>query len=540
MINKKTSIYDLINPCKISETHRVQAFVESESSSYQGGSGEIRITLPATECIDLTESYIDCLVTLNNTTPAVDTVYTLDLTGAVGGSYRFIYMTKASAILDIAATGAEIEAALNAMPTIGGLGYSVAVDPQGAGPIFTITINDTLNIDPFADREALVFEQASPIATISSAPLIQTVAGVLAYPRMDFLNPIIRQARLDINGANFVTVTDANVLSNMLMLCRPIQRRYGDYLMNEQNINGFFSENQFRIKINLDWVDFLKKILPLNIMNKQIKIYLQLEQNNRALVQETALSNGTYTVFSPRLHYHRITLTPDEEAAVTNAFNNEGIIIPFQNWTPFTDDISTSGNKTVLFNPGVSNLLAVFFVMSPNDYAFDPTSHQKTSLWLRNRIASYRLKLGSHYFPLDQIDSVNPGRHDMVEIITELEHSLANIYHVNESTYDRQIYFNFTGGVDGNDTDNVYFIWEFDEERRPSFVGGISTADTPHNQYGYICRSDALSGQNVSKLSNVSLELGQLDLGGNPNTLYVFALHQDFLHLTPTSETWYK
>lgn len=532
-VNRKSSIYDLINPCQISETNRAQAFLDSEASSYQGGSGEIRFTLPSSEVMDMTESYIDCLVQLNETDAEQAAIYTLDITGALAGTYRLSYQGKQSADIAIAATAAQIEAALLTIPTISGAGFTVVV--AGATPTYTITVSG-FDFQLF-DNEPLLFQPQfgwdAPLAGI-----VQTQAGVLSFPRLDYLAPIIRQVRIDINSQQFVTITSANILQNMITLMKSSPDRYGEFYLNDQKLDGFTSANQFRIRIDLSHVDFLKKILPVKYMNKQIRIYLQLEQNDIALQQLSG--GGTYSVESPRLHYHRIDLTEQEVANIEGALNGGGLVVPFQNWTTFTDNISVgTGNKNILFNPGVSNLLAVFFVMVPQDYQNTPTNPQKTSVFLRNRIGSYRLKLGSRYFPLDQIDSVNPGNFDMVEPLLELEHAISKIIQVDDVATDRQIYFNYNGGEDGNDPDQTYYNISWNESRRPTFVGGISTADTPHNQWGYICRSDALTGQNVEMLSNVSLEMRDLSLDQDC-TLQIYTLHQDFLHITKNNVRWVR
>lgn len=536
MINKKSIIYDIINPCKLAETDRSQAYVESEASSYTGGSGEIRFSLPSSETMDLTESYIDALVILNTTDTAVDAEYELNLTGVTAGTYRFEYLGKVSAILNYNSTDVQIQAAVNNMSSIRGLNFSCVV--VGAGPTWTLVFSGNQET-PFGYDDGMTFLEQSTLTGLAGSPFYQTIQGDFAFPRVDFLNPVIRQVRVEVNAQQFITITDANVLSNMITLFKPIPRQYGEYNMNNQRNYGMRDDNQFRIRIELDHVDFLKKILPLSVMNKQFRIFLQTELPNLALIQGPS-GGGTYTIQNPRLHYHRLSIADSEMETLRNAYVNGGLVIPFQNWTVFTDSISSgTGNKNILFNPGVSNLLATFFVMLPEEYRSNPENLGKTSVFLRNRIGSYRLKCGSSYFPLDQIDSVNPGNRDMVEPISELEHAIANILHIDEVGYDRQIYFNYIGGGDGNLPTDVVLDITFGTLRRPTFVGGISTADTPHTQYGYVCRSDALSGQDVSNLSNVSLELKDLSLTQD-NTIVIYALHQDFLVLTPKEARWIK
>ena len=543
-VNRKSSVYDLINPCQISETNRAQAFLEAEASSYQGGTGEIRFTLPTSEIMDMTESYIDCLVQLNETDPEVPTVYSLDLTGFTG-TYQFVYDGLASIPIahDAPASGpGSVQEALEDLPTIGGSAFTVAV--SGASPTYTLNFSNFVFGTPIDQNRALEISFVAVTTPLTGTGVTLTQPGELAYPRLEYLAPIIRQVRVDVDSRQIVSITSANILQNMVQMFRSVPARYSQFYMNDQNVAGFRSSSQFRIRINLEHVDILKKILPLRYMNRQFRIYLQLEQNNIALVQKKVggiVSQGTYSIESPRLHYHRIELTDQEVASIEGALDSGGIVIPFQNWTNFTDNISSgTGNKNILFNPAVSNLLCVFFVMIPQDYASEPENLRKTSIFLRNRIGSYRLKLGSRYFPLDQVDSVQPGNNDMVEPILELEHAISKIMDISgEQQFDRVIYFNYNGGIDGNDPDQFYYNVQYNEERRPTWVGGISTADTPHNQWGYICRSDALSGQNVEMLSNVSLELRDLSLSED-NTLQIYTLHQDFLHITRRNVQWIK
>jgi hypothetical protein len=540
-VNTKSSVFDLINPCQISETNRTQSFIQSDASSYNGGSGEIRFTFNANEVMDLTESFIDCLITLNETDPEVPTQYTLDLTGATAGSYRLGYAGQYTTILPYNAVAADVELALSRVPLIGGQGFSVSV--TGTLPVLTIQFSEFNNFGKvFDDGEILEFIPATPLTGLAPAqglPIILTQAGELSYPRLEYLAPIIRSVRIKCGSQQITSIPDANYLSNMARVMKSTGNRYSQYYGNDQYVNGYTSSSQFRIRIELDHIDFFRKILPLKFFNQQIIVSMQLEQPELVLVNKTSTNNGSYKIDTPKFHYHSLTLTDLEESRIKKTFNEGGVVIPFQNWSSFSQNIGAGANTyTGKFDPSVSNLLAVFFVMTPDNYANDSSNTCKLSTFLRNRIGSYRLKIGSTYFPTDQVDSLQPGNRDMVEPIAELEHAITKIRSLGEEhDGDRILYFNYTGGVDGNDPEEFFYNIQYQERRQPTWIGGISCADTPHNQWGHICRSDALSGQNTSNLSNVNLELKNLSLTQD-NTIHIFSLHQDFLIFSPKGVRW--
>lgn len=526
MIAKKSSIHDLINPCQISETNRHQAFQESESSSYTQN-GEIRFNLPL-ETIDLTQSYIDGIIQLNTTDAEVPSIYTLDLTGATTGTFKLGYKGYYTASLNWNVSIADMETALENLYSVGKSFYSVSV--AGGFPVYTITISnfDGLGFS-FDDNASLVFQQFSVFTGITSVfpYLRQTQVGVLAYPRLEYLAPIISQVRVNVNSNQIITIDDSNILSSIFTLMRPIDQIYPGYVLYNQNVNGYHSANQFRFRFNLDFIDFFKKILPLNEMNTQIKLYLQLESNNIALIQSTT-GGGIYTITNPRLHYHRIDLSPMEIMRIEKTiFKEGGLVIPFKNWQRFASDIPNgTTDKNILFNPAVRNLLGIMFVMIDNSYKSDPTNSRKLSTYLRNRVGAYRIKLGSKYFPLDQIDSLTSGS-DQVEEITELEHFLEMM----PDSFDlcRQLYLNYGGGtINGNLPSDQIFTNQLGYLSNMTFVGAVSCSDVPMNQYGHVCLTDSLSGQDVSKLTNCILELKNLNLA-NDCTIYVYSYHQDFL-----------
>ena len=536
MIRPKSTIEDIINPCAIPETNRHQAFVEAQNSTYSAN-GEIRFTLPTSEILDLTESYLDMLVSMNTTDAAVDTVYTLDLTAAVGGSFRFEYNGKASPEVAIAGiTAPIIEAALLATPTIGQDFFAPSVDGTGA-PVYVITVppNAATSFGFGANLNYIVVDNYTTPPT-AAFPLELTTVGSLEYPRMEFLNPIVRQLRLDVNSLEIVNITGANYLTSIFELLESAPTQYSQFYLNRQFPEGYRPTDtvgqqtiQWRVKYKLNIIDFMKKILPLRLMNVQVRLYMTLEQNNMALIQGPT-GGGQYTIDTPRLHYHRIDLSREEEALVNAALAGAGLVIPFQNVVNFQQNISSGNTNTnILFNPSVQNMLGVLFIFVPNTYTADPENNQKFAVWLRNALGQYRLKVGSGYYPLDQIDSIGPNNQDMTQPITELEILLDKIEHNEALGYDRQIYFNYAGDGQGNDPNTRQFIVAFDSSYAMRFVAGISTTNAPTNGWGISCHyNTGLPGVDTSMLSNVSLELRNMSLDQD-NTVQIFTYHQDYL-----------
>lgn len=535
-MKSKTNIYDLLNPCQILESNRHQAFVESSASSYNP-TGEIRFTLPNSENVDLTQSYIDCTCLLNTTDAEVPSVYSLDLTGAIAGSFKLGYKGYYTGDLAFNIAAIDLQTALDNLFTIGRSGYTVVVGL--VGQVYTITIS---NFDQFGlsfdDSSSLIFEEFTALTgLILLHPLTQTTAGVLSFPRLEFLNPIITQFRVNVGSEQIIAITDYEVLSSIMELSECINAGYSKFYLNNFQINGFRSSSEFRIRINLKAIDFARKIFPLTHIKEQIRFYLQLGSNDDVLVQGSS-GGGSYQILDPRFHYHRVDLTYEENQAIKDALSSEGLIIPFKNFTTFSDSLSIGvSNQNILFNPASSNLLGICFVMYGLDYSQTPQNTRKFTTYLRNKIGSYRLKVGSKYFPLDQIDSLVSGN-DQVEIILNLEQFL-ELINSSDDKYDRELYLNYEGFANGSDPTQLVFIEQFGQPFSQTWCAGISCSDHPSNKYGYICRSDAMSGQDVSNLSNVSLELKGLSLT-ETNQLLIYVLTQEFIVFTDKGHKWVK
>lgn len=537
MITKVPSIYNLISPCKIKESQRQQVFINSAEGSYQGGNGEIRFQVPNQGMGDFTESYIDALISLNTTDVEVPTIYELDLSGATGGEFILIYGHSSSAALDpTTVTSSDIEDALNGMKQIGGYFYDVSVTTSSAN-VYDISVSNFDNYgNVFGKSKPLLFQELS--TTGLTLPLTRTSIGSFAYPRLEHLNPIVRSIRVDVGSTTPVNITDANILTSLITLTQVTGASYGQYNEGGRIVNGFHSSSQFRIKIELPFLDILRQFLPLGYINDQIILYLSLERNNKALVQSST-GGGTYTVNSPRFHYHRCTLQPETKNMIIERIQQKGLVIPFQNWEHYTTSIGVGdSSKTITLNNNFSDLLAIFFVMVPNSYVANEQNSNKYSTFLRNRIGAYRIKIGSLYYPSDQIDSVAPGNNDMVEPITELEHALSKIKHISDVHYDRELYFNYVGKSNGNDPTDFFYNSAYDENRPLTWAGGISVADSPHDRYGQLCKTAAMSGQNTNNIP-VDLELQDMSLS-QTNTIHVWMLHQDYLVIKPDGVTWLK
>lgn len=535
MIRTKNFIDSIIEPCKIAATERIATFITPESGNAVPG-GQFLFTLPSSECVDMTEAYCACNINMNTTDAEVPCIYLLDLTAAAAGSYRFEYMGKSSPILAYNATATQIQAALNSCPTIGGFGYTVAV--TGTFPSYTITVSgfDGRTYGIFGDYDNLVFTVMTPLTSLTGSLLSFNQAGVYAYPRMDFNNPIISNISIQVGNNNPVNITDYAILANLIELCGPIETRLGDFYNNGLLVDGYHNATSYRIKISLDSIDLLKQIFPMEQLRQNIIIKFTIAQIANCL--QVLSAGATLSITNMELHYHRLTLAAEEKTKIINKINGDGYIIPFQNFSITPQNISsTATTATLQFNPNVSNLLAVFSVMVPQTYAGTTTNPQKTSVFLRNQLGQLWFNIGSQQYPNPAIESVAPGEHDLIGLTSELERALSILAHVDPMEFDRQLYYNYAGGTYGYDPDNKVYIISTDELRRPSFVAGIGCVDLPRDHSGKLCKYNAIMGQNTLGSSNVSLNLRGLSLGQDCN-VYIISLHQDFLKFKAGQVVW--
>lgn len=549
MINTQSYIQNLINPCAITQKKRVQAFIQSDASSYFPRQ-EIRFTLP-TEIVDLTEAYVDAIIELTNQIEEVPAIYNLrrDNSAAVptSGFLSFSFRAVATDPLPFNSTAVQIQTALNSLSSLIARGITAAV----AGT--TIAANDiVITLSGFNTWAESVHDLGNLVVvnqsmyTGTNAAIIYALEivqeSVLPTPRLEMFSPIIEKVRVEVNN---LVIYDSSAMRGPLDAIVALLNTNGSifcqYTQGAYNENGYFKSGQFRVQINISDIQILKSVLPLEIFPQHmVRIYFTLQSPNFCLIQAVNGNNQSYSVINPRLHYYRLSLQDHEYKLLMEKSMSDGVIVPFRNINSFQFNLPiASSNQDIIFNPNCQALLGIFFIMIPQDYLNDSTNIRKLSTFLRNNIFSYRIKIGSQYWPLDQVDSLDGS--DMTEPVENVIQMLELLFPSNHNyRLDKQVFLNYPNFGDGNDPDVLVYDTMSQVARHMTFIGGISTCNISNDFLNTgNCRRLAYEGVSTTYETNVTLELRQLDLT-QTNICVIYTLHQDYLIFTQQDVKWIK
>lgn len=546
-INTSSSILDMLNPCRVAPTQRRSGFIQAESQSYQNGA-EIRMSLPM-ESMDLSTSYFNCNIALTGQTPEVSWIINLARVGtspaATSGTWQVAFGGIVSpTILNFNATGTQIldaialiatarEYTILATNTPATFPYPAATNNLQTGISLVwsnfITVGNENAAVP--SDFGLEFVNNSMIQAGVSVPytIVEVQAADFAYPRLEYnAASIIQQLRIDVGNETIITINDVYYLASIVKLMETSGSRYYNFAVDSEGFNGVFDPVILRVQINIaDVVDLFKLILPMDILRTQIRISMTLTQPNLCLIhplsQGTA-TTGNYIVSNVEYHYSRINFSLTEQTMIRDAISKNSLILPFFNWTSYSTGIPQNTSETnVLFNPAVKDLLAIFAVMVPTgQYTSTPSNARKTSTFVKNLLQQSQLRIGSQYFPLNPIRSINPSKNDVTDFAEQfIDASVLINFQYNE---DQKIFYNYGG----NDPSEKNFIQAFNVLANPTFVIGIHTVDTAYTPARDLCSYSSLSGINCSNETNVSLNLS----GMQPTesfTCVIYSLFQAYL-----------
>lgn len=544
----QSSLYNLLNPCTVGPTRRRQAYIPSDADTYNP-SQQVRLSFPVgSENFDLSQSFINLTVELLNQVEA--DVYVLNINAipatipfADAGSFQIQFDTRTSVSIPFDADGPTIEEAIQNIDTFAGRGYVVQAIDQGAVPVGgvyppstnTLQTGTGLGIVITNPGDWDVLPSSYPLSIVNStmslvgvyAPTVFEIVQLddFAYPRLDFnAGCLFSQVRVDLDSTTIIDINDFDVISSIIHLTEQNGSRYFNYEAESESFNGKYRPDPFRLKVNFTHViSLFRQIIPMKFINKQMRLYLTLNQANKCLVMKPGFTTSSYRVSSFEYHYSTVEFHEEENQLIMNALAGNQLIIPFINISNYSDSISQgTGQKDVLFNPSVTNLLGILATMRPESNITDPLAFRKASTFLKNKIYSARLRCGSQLFPLDIIKSVTIDKSDVTEFIEEY----INVSLLIEGDEDENqvIFYNYSGQY----PEDLVYVSGQDGMAAPTFVIGITTLDVPIDRYSKICPSRALAGFNASKLANVVLELRGLELQQS-NIIDIFSLHQDYL-----------
>lgn len=528
MYNYISRSQSLVDPCSYTDAIRQQFLINSDSSSYNPGQ-QLTFTLPSSDVLDLSEAYIDFDLSFINPVAEIPAEYSLGTFGATTGQFQMGFNGQYSIpLVANAATALEVENAINSIPSFRGKGYTVAVVGGPLPAAITITIS---NYDFWGATE----QQEGGLTMLPNVhtgaiALTSVIAGVLSQPRMEKYLPIAKNITVQVASSEVVNLSNANVLQII------------DY-MSDTNISAAMKFNEIAFQRNgmglqygsfvarkmglrLKDIDLLQKLIPASLIpNFSCKIFILLEDASRCLVQ--SIANQSYIISNPRLICHALKIAESEKAAIREAISSsDGLVIPFRTFGNFNQTIlSGTTNQFILFNPSVSRLLGCYFVFQDNTYISTPSNTQKLSSFVRAGLNSFRIKIGSQYYPRDRIQASVAG---VVEISRELCNFSEIVSNVSQSDdYGWAGNFvpkNATGGAGVN---KLWVPW-FEEEINLMAIQALSTSDIGYSQTHKLCDRIILNGVDTTALPNVQIEL--LDLNATLSlTCLVFYYSQQFL-----------
>lgn len=574
-------VTDLLNPCRFTDTVRQQAYTQAQLSDVGPPGGQLRFSLPNNTTLDLSDAYIDLDLVSVGGIPEVAMVFNISrtvaapLSGIAGGSWQLLYDGSSVGGVDnanlvfrsntpignsAAPAPGSILYVINNYYKFKGRGY-LATSTNAATDTLVTASDINITISRFGGwggppigwsvSSALISAAGPPIVpvmlsidgfTLSDA----SVLPVMETPLVEKTLPIFNRVYIQVNGTTVFDVQGANRLYSALQFLDTEFDSIGKLVEDAYNENGtpFTPRGKFRFFLN--WIDLFQSLFPMDILpNAQIILYLDLELPNLALVCATQLNNPTqsYRIQNAKIKYHTLQLSDSDKSQLRGELNTNGLTIPFLNWVYFADTIPNGTvNKQAIFNPSVSNLLGVLFVMVNQDYYADARNVRKLSTFLRNNMNSYRLKIGNFYFPQDKVE-VSNTYYSIAEQARELI-LLTEVINRKPIVDDMEVFSNFAGtqfgvggNIIGNDPTDVRYVPWFENVNHMKSVYGIATCDLGFAEKTKLCERIALHGVDTSVLPNVVLELEGMSVDGNCD-LNIYSLSQDYLTFYSNKFVW--
>lgn len=547
----------LLSPCKFGDNIRQQTYVQAQTPSALPGT-EIRISLPTNETADLSNSYIT--FDINVTNPNVGAQLALSMVYAATtapslpdtGFIELYAFGKFIGKVAYNAIGTDIVTAFNASieltsrNILASTGNPANTLVAGVGIIFASFEAKYLLQNPFHVANATY-----QLATGLQSTIIQTtVPYARPTPAIEKFCPIVNRLYVNFNSTTVIDINDANKLQAVVSLFDGKDNQIGKDLELPYEEQGFIftSGTRVKAKISLDFIDLFKTILPMEMFNNpQVTIYLLLEQPQYCLICSNATNSAaqSYSISNIKLKYHRLMLTDNDKSLIKNSLHSQdGLIIPFKSWTTFKTTLAAgSTNQNVIFNPNRKHLLGVCFVMLDQVYYSDATNIRKYSVFLKNNIDNYRLKIGNFYFPLDRVESSNTYLSFTEQCRTTIE--FAEVVRNIRIIDNMELFDNFSGNTStgpfavGTIASNTVFDPSQDNYIHTTNVMGILTSDIGYSDSTHMCSRLALQGVDTSSLPNVVLELNGMTVINN-NDLIVYSLSQEYLVFKPNSFDWLK
>ncbi len=559
---------DLLNPCRVTDSRRQQSSSDSERNSYNA-TEEVRFSLPTDAAIlDMTQSYIDYDVfpTINNASAIIaetKTSFTINSpNGATvdGGDFYIVYDGESSAPIQWNATAVEVQEAIEAMQKITGKQFLVHCS---GGPLPADVDVEIGNFDGYN-----IPLEASSYITLNSNSIndggvpwnyiiIDYVPGVLSSPRVEQFAPFFVRAYIQINSDTVYETPYFNILTNIDYLTKDQNTRdafdytnassiygtgFGFYENNDLTKDQSFGRRKFFLNMNL--IGLFRKLLPVGITGSQVRLFLKTDTPTNALIIESGTfnnnnpNNESYQILNAKLHYHVLTIPDYEEEQLKAMYNDEnrGLILDFRSWSNYTSVVNAnSGNLNVIFNPSQRSFLGLYFTMYSIPYSGISSNSRKFSTFLRNNLDHFKLKIGTVYYPSDDIQSSNTYP-NFVQQIQELNRFTGLVNYTAILNNNQLCMKNYTQFV-GNDATQYSLDIPYNIKSNQSCIFAIATSDVGVDVENKLCNI-ALNGVDTSSNNNVQLELAGMGPVLEDCQLNMFYMHQDYLKFTRSGVVW--
>ncbi len=543
-------IGNLLNSTMSPPHTREQVYQQCENSGDILPGSQMRFNIPASDICDFRDSYIQVVLTPDNVVPQVSEVIVwrlLDVTGVAAPAtlarWQLEYEGFTTDPMNQAISNANIVANLNLLPSIvnaGLVGFITAANTLTIDGRLTLTINNPGNkLITRRNYINVVSANATDGVQILMWDNNSTVPGSYQYPFLEYgIGSIVDKVMVEINSEVFTEIENYYMLWSIVSKLKLVDHRRtaGRILYNQGSQQNLVFTGPKKFAIPLYGVGILDNIFPLSqIPGIQFRITLRLAENRIALVSNTAVNpTVSYHVSSCKFYYHVMKYSKETLNAIDSKLTGGGLSYGFDNWLTFTDTLTgTTSDKILNFN--VRKFLGICAVMRQQSFYNDPTNIYKNASFIKNFISSYRLKVGSSYYPKDRVDLLSTNN-DVVEAWIEV----ARFFGIfRPLTMDPDI--NDESLAELNYTANTHSDLTYEDNGRPnlpSFMMAIST-DASARDNPEMGRHDYPTGIDTSGQVNITLELRNYTLQSD-NTLYAFGKFLGMCTLTNRGAVYTK
>lgn len=534
-IAESPELYGVFETAQFDRSKRQQVYQQSEISSYQSGQ-RISFSMPPISS-DFRNAYFEFGMQLTDITPEVPAIFSIrsyDATTsytAVAPTGGMFSLSLLNDKIDIAYddTKGSIVDKLNDIVRlifpIKTVTFSLAA-PQSPNDLFSasgeviIVVSgfQSLYIDSVFDIRvvnSLLVDTGAPLSVISE--LVQEPVAQFPHFEQNAAS-IIRRGEIEINSQTFTECDNINILKCAILdKTNPVEwyNTMGRVFANTGLNCTWVGQRRFAIQLD-DVFGILRHYFPLHLVpGIQMRINLYLEDPSLCLIQGAG-GGGDYVVYNPEIHYHTLKLSDTMQRKFSDRINSDGLVYGFTSYQNLTDTLDAT-EKDIITNFNFSRFTGILAVMREQSFVNNPENEFKMSSTIRNNIGSYRLKIGTQYYPRDRVDLLGVND-DVVEPFKEFVRFF-NLDDPVNSNLNPYAGLNYEANEHGENK-LIDFIGDL---APPSFVMAIST--DPHQNEDYTHNHS--SGIDVSGQTNVSLELRGVQTQGT-NTVNIYARYNSF------------